>query len=40
MFSALAEAEHSAVPEVRKTSVNVDSDGDAVAWGSNTAGTG
>ena len=40
MFKALAEAEHRAVPEVRKTSVNVDNDGEVVAWGSKTAGTG
>lgn len=40
IFSALADAEESAVPVVRKSSVSVDKDGEAVVEGSRSAGTG
>lgn len=40
IFRAFAEAQHSAVPEVRKTRVNAESEGDAVVAGSKRAGTG
>lgn len=40
MLKALAEAEHNAVPDVRKNSVSVDRDGVAVAAGARRPGTG
>ena len=40
MLKALAEAEHNAVPDVRKNSVSVDSEGVAVAAGARRPGTG
>jgi hypothetical protein len=40
MLSAFAEAEHSAVPDVRKKSVRVEREGVAVAAGANSPGTG
>jgi hypothetical protein len=40
MLKALAEAEHSAVPEVRKKRVRVEREGVAVAAGARSPGTG
>lgn len=40
MFKALAEAEHNAVPPVRKTRVRAEREGETVVEGSSTAGTG
>ena len=40
MFRAFAEAQQSAVPDVRKTKVRAESDGDIVVEGSRRAGTG
>jgi len=40
MLNAFADAEHSAVPDVRKKSVRVESDGVAVAAGASNCGTG
>ena len=40
MFKAFAEAQQSAVPEVRKMRVKADSEGDAVVDGKRSAGTG
>lgn len=40
MFKELADAQVNAVPNVRKTSVNADSDGAAVVVGSSKVGTG
>lgn len=40
MLKALADAEHRAVPDVRKNNVRVESDGVAVAAGASNCGTG
>jgi hypothetical protein len=40
IFSEFAEAQHSAVPVVRNTSVRAERDGEAVAAGRRTEGTG
>lgn len=40
MFKVLADAEVSAVPAVKKTSVSADNDGEAVISGSSSVGTG
>ncbi|KAL9602411.1 MAG: hypothetical protein Q9219_001835 [cf. Caloplaca sp. 3 TL-2023] len=40
MFNAFADAEQRAVPEVRKTRVSVDNDGEDVVSGSKSTGTG
>jgi hypothetical protein len=40
MLKAFAEAEHSAVPDVRNKRVRVESDGVAVAAGASSCGTG
>ena len=40
MLKAFAEAEHSAVPDVRKNRVRVESEGVAVAAGASSPGTG
>ena len=40
MLRAFAEAEHSAVPDVRKKRVRVERDGAAVAAGASSPGTG
>jgi hypothetical protein len=40
MLKAFADAEHSAVPDVRKNSVRVERDGVAVAAGASSPGTG
>jgi hypothetical protein len=40
MLRAFAEAQHNAVPDVRKTRVNADREGDAVVVGRRRAGTG
>lgn len=40
IFNAFADAEHNAVPPVRKTRVRADKDGETVVDGRRTAGTG